>query len=1151
MKMRVSFACVSVLLSFSPFAFGNAVGIEGGSTYPSIQAAVNAAVDGDTILVSTGEFFEVVTVSGLSDLTINGGFNDNLVLWSGGRTAIDGMSSGNALKFINCTSNFLFNIDLVHGSDGGIGGGGCRLQSSSVEFRGVNISSNYGYLGGGMYVGAGSYALMTNSSSITSNQGQIGGGVYVEGTFVAKDEDSDISGNWGDNFGGGICVYGGAAGLVGADVMFNRNLNATGRGGGVYVQNGQLAVGDRTSINVNTGYYGGAIYATNSMVALIWDEQFPVQVANNYAGYGAGIYLDRSSLSMERVQLLFNWASHLGGGICAYKSAIWNSANVVDHVDIMNNRSRGHGGGVYLNSSTATFYNITVGTNSLPNLCRDLGGGMYATSSVVKISGGYFGYNQCTNAIWGWGAGLACRDSRLTITNGTVFTNTVFLQNQAGLTSGRGGAIYMSGGTGTSRLQGVTMLANSAVYGGGIYASSTVCEIRDVTAYDNEAIIDGGGIYSVGGSLSIRHAQVRGNHSLNNGGGICAMSSPLWIDGDYSFLPDFYQTRFDKNSCAGNGGAIYSSDSRVDIYGAHILTNSANRGGGVYVQGYGVVQPLCEIEDGIIDGNVATNRGGGIYLADVSADVEDVNIAHNDSYGDGAGIYFENQWGDLEVRARDHNTEIRSNVSSDEGGGIYYAGSDDLLIDARGTNELRFDSNVAQSGGGGAVHQFHADSTVSGAVSFVNSIAGANGGAIDLYGYSGLTLFPSSVGRPSFFGNRCAGNGGAVYGASDYTCRVENAYFWENRAGGNGGALGMNGTCLLVNRAAFLDNSATNRGGAIWAYGNKFVWIAQTNAPWYKPGSHWPLRFERNMAGGDGGSFWFEQCPDVRVWLAAVVSNEAQAAGGFYALNSTVDTRHSLYAHNSARASFAAGAQQYWGSTGFVYCCTLYNNDEVGVQDDLADLTVDHSIVWGHSFSQISSLASPTVEYNCIQDGYPGTGNFTNNPKLKSDYHLSWDSPCIEKGDFAIGVIPDIDGEQRQFQIDPGWDEFVDTDMDRLPNYVEDGGGVWVDEFRTGTSWLDSDSDDDGMKDGDEWIADVDPNDADSILGVSDIERISGFTRVTWVGGSAAHQVLEYTGAGDTNWQISVHDLPPTPKTNSWDAGNVANDLMFRVRAFR
>ncbi len=79
-------------------------------------------------------------------------------------------------------------------------------------------------------------------------------------------------------------------------------------------------------------------------------------------------------------------------------------------------------------------------------------------------------------------------------------------------------------------------------------------------------------------------------------------------------------------------------------------------------------------------------------------------------------------------------------------------------------------------------------------------------------------------------------------------------------------------------------------------------------------------------------------------------------------------------------------------------------------------------ILWGNRLSpavqgpQIGA-GSPTVTYSCIEDGWPGEGNFDQDPRFEdpanSDYHLQITSPAIDAGTYEGAPSEDIDGNLR------------------------------------------------------------------------------------------------------------------------------------------
>lgn len=129
-----------------------------------------------------------------------------------------------------------------------------------------------------------------------------------------------------------------------------------------------------------------------------------------------------------------------------------------------------------------------------------------------------------------------------------------------------------------------------------------------------------------------------------------------------------------------------------------------------------------------------------------------------------------------------------------------------------------------------------------------------------------------------------------------------------------------------------------------------------------------------------------------------------------------------------------------------------------------------------------------------------------------------------------------------------------DTDGDDLPDGWE--VAVTLDpKDGTGDNGGAGDPDLDRFLNRDEYGADTDPFDPDSLLLVIELSPSPSGATITWIGGSNATQVVEsiqaLTGTGLT-WQAILTNLPPTPVTNAtMDPGPAAPALHYRIRAKR
>jgi hypothetical protein len=113
--------------------------------------------------------------------------------------------------------------------------------------------------------------------------------------------------------------------------------------------------------------------------------------------------------------------------------------------------------------------------------------------------------------------------------------------------------------------------------------------------------------------------------------------------------------------------------------------------------------------------------------------------------------------------------------------------------------------------------------------------------------------------------------------------------------------------------------------------------------------------------------------------------------------------------------------------------CTIVNNAgyglfEVGMPSS-GGLVVLNSIIWGNLDGAIYNEGAITVTYSNIQEGYAGQGNISLPPLFvgDGDYHLTADSPSIDKGTSAGAPNIDIDGDPRPqlTGYDMGADEFI------------------------------------------------------------------------------------------------------------------------------
>ncbi|NNF42869.1 MAG: hypothetical protein HKN62_07450 [Phycisphaerales bacterium] len=184
--------------------------------YPTIQGAIDAAVDGDEICVTPGTYPERIALIGKEVRLYS--------LDGPATTIIDAGGSGSVVTCSGATERTRIEGLTITGGQSSYGGG-VRLSGRAVVIDCI-VTGNLGHdAGGGMHIGAGHPTVI--GCVITANEGgslQGGGGVYCESATIV---DCTISGNHsyeteqaGSASGGGV-RSGDGTWLVGCRVIGN------------------------------------------------------------------------------------------------------------------------------------------------------------------------------------------------------------------------------------------------------------------------------------------------------------------------------------------------------------------------------------------------------------------------------------------------------------------------------------------------------------------------------------------------------------------------------------------------------------------------------------------------------------------------------------------------------------------------------------------------------------------------------------------------------------------------------------------------------------------------------------------------------------------------------------------------------------------
>ncbi len=548
--------------------------------------------------------------------------------------------------------------------------GGIELVNDSSVYRGTATVGDGGAIalfGSNLIITDGNIGVSSNNGFSTAANN--GGGIFASQSSVSlNSSQSRVIWNEAGNFGGGIYADTGTTVTVNG-ALFNNN-DADVSGGAIYfdgtslqVTGGAQFVGN-TTVTLTTNQGGGALYLGDGDVvvdgALFTDNQSATLG-------GAILGRTQDSLDIRNDSSFTNNSAVLGGGL--YLSA---AAMVSDSAFVMNDGGI-FGGGIRCSPCTGlTLSNVLLDQN----MADDGGGLSVANGSLIVITGGSFTGNQALDASFDDGVGGAIHQVNGSLTiDGTQFqgntaqpsggaiyvqsgnatpaeltvTNAQFTGNQTteSATNQGGGGIFAEDMDAVYITNSIFDTNSAATLGGGLLADrSDVVQVQNSQFVGNSAIL-GGGLYSVFNDVALTGSDFSGNNVTNFGGGLYVFSGSLLSE----------QTRLAGNDGGNGGGGVYLSFTDAQLVNSQVEMNTAVNGAGIYVAESNLnvssnlsnCDPFALAADeycSSIDDNVATDRGGGVFvLSDNSINdevrLQEVALRGNDAALAGTAIHVD------------------------------------------------------------------------------------------------------------------------------------------------------------------------------------------------------------------------------------------------------------------------------------------------------------------------------------------------------------------------------------------------------------------------------------------------------------------------------------------------------------------------------
>ena len=564
--------------------------------FSTIQRAVDAARDGDTVVVAPGNYFldRAIEINPehdpddpssplLKNITLkSSGDADNTVLTirepkSPDRASVvvvdKGESSDTVIEgftFSGGQGAALRTNDLV------VGGGGALVYRSDATFISCVFTNNSCRVasgrGGGVFCWE-SKSRFVNCHFFRNFADGVGGGIFVGGEGTSSRLERCLI-EWNEARGGG-----GAAVTTAADATFTDTTVSHNMGGGILLQGGPtvwlsecvVSNNDRSGIACHPG---ATIEVTGT------------DISGNKSDRGAGILLQGTAAIILDSRIRDNVSADVGGGIlvedpagnCDCSMTLGDSeifGNIATRgagiavrsvsVDISGcsvheNTASQAGGGILLENTSPDISSTSIERNA----SLEGGGGLRVVASSPTLREVSIVRNIASSR----GGGLGIFDhSTVTMSDSRLEANAAFDDGDSedGQLNWGGGGVFIDDGT-SGVFRRVRFLANHGRMGGGLSARDGALAVLENCLFAaNSAVDQGGALFLFGGvDATINHCTFAQNVAKSLSAVACAFSNPT--------ITNSIVWGHDDRGCVGMTRTLTREDPEFVLVGSHDFT---------------------------------------------------------------------------------------------------------------------------------------------------------------------------------------------------------------------------------------------------------------------------------------------------------------------------------------------------------------------------------------------------------------------------------------------------------------------------------------------------------------------------------------------------------------------------------------------------
>jgi len=622
---------LTVSVQPSAHAAGNIIKVP--DDYATIQAAIDAASDGDTILVAEGLYKENLSIT--EGITLSGGWNISFTARIPGYSIVDAQGLGRVISITCVSSDTVVTIDgftIERGNATGLGGPPLALgeedwlqgvsqpaapapDDHTPAERVADLRSRLADLTArGLYPG-GEAAYQATLARLDRLIAQAG----AAPTRPRPAATADAALQAGD-CGGGVYSWNTSLHLLNSTLLYNlASLTGDGYGGGVFVgqaPSGGVLIANNTlegniaSAAVGAEGIGGGLYVIQAPGVVIKDNTFQENAGSSGGvvsiGVGGGLVVDTCPNATVRGNHVTRntanagWETMRGLGGGAYLREV-DDATVTDNV-FQENLGVLYGGGGSGGLILVRSQDVLVADNTATG-----NWGCVFQPDLTDVSGGGFSLHT----VWA-----------VTVTGNTLSDNVACLSGPRAGNSFGGGVdaqLLFNSTIASNTITGNVACQTGIGWGGGISIwAGEDSVVADNTLTDNAGSLSGlgggGGVFlrnTVG--MLVQHNRIQGNRGTGEGDG---SGGGLRVEGQgpYSFDTTVDANLFlDNRACVTNpsepsiGGACVVGTDGFTFTNNVVAGNSADLAGGLYL-------PFAQ--GGVVTNNTLAGNSDAAILVD-------------------------------------------------------------------------------------------------------------------------------------------------------------------------------------------------------------------------------------------------------------------------------------------------------------------------------------------------------------------------------------------------------------------------------------------------------------------------------------------------------------------------------------------------------